>query len=275
MDNARNNRKIMAGQTLQIISNGEYTVEGVVVHIGDDIARSRDSSELIAQGLADSLEQSFSPSHVKMVIELTDESTLSALLQLQDQFRGGIGVLNFASAKNPGGGFLNGALAQEESLAIASNLYDSQIKHEEYYTTNRTFKSMVYTDTAIWSPDVVFFRNEAGDLLAKPAKASVLTLPAVNMGQVIQKGENIRMADEAMRRRMKIALAIFAKKNAKCIVLGAYGCGVFRNNPYKVALWWKELLAEYSGHFEKAVFAVLDRSKQRGVFKAFENNFQV
>lgn len=66
----------------------------------------------------------------------------------------------------------------------------------------------------IWSPDVVFFRDDTGALLSVPAKASVLTLPAVNMGQVRFKGEDERQAEEVMHRRMKIALAIFTDKGA-------------------------------------------------------------
>ncbi|SIQ82638.1 hypothetical protein [Paenibacillus macquariensis] len=45
-----------------------------------------------------------------------------------------------------------------------------------------------------------------------------------------------------MKDRMRLALAIFAHKEDKTLVLGAYGCGVFRNDPEKVAGWWRELL---------------------------------
>ena len=94
---------------------------------------------------------------------------------------------------------------------------------------------MIYTDHAIFSPDVVFFRDGRFGLLKEPVEASVLTLPAVNMGQVILKGEDRALAEQSMKRRMKLALAIFASRGCRNLILGAYGCGVFRNDPVKVA----------------------------------------
>lgn len=202
---------------------------------------------------------------------LENISTVDAVRKLAARGRENIGVLNFASAKNPGGGFLNGAMAQEESLAASSTLYRTQTIQEEYYRANRACKSMMYTDYGIYSPDVIFFRD--GDFcLAPPVKASVLTLPAVNMGQVIQKGEDRAEADRVMRRRMKLALAIFADQGAKNLVLGAYGCGVFRNDPRLIAAWWKELMEEGWGNwFESVFYAVLDHSKGRACIKAFQS----
>ena len=236
--------------------------------ISNDVSNTNKNDVFISHEEAGRLERVFKPEAGTGSVELTRESTLETIIRLYENDES-FGVLNFASAKNPGGGFLNGALAQEESLAAASGLYLSQRNHPAYYEINRACKSMVYTDNAIWSPDVVFFRNDRGDLLPQPAKASVLTLPAVNYGQVLLKKENADTARAAMKRRMKIALAIFANQGCGVIVLGAYGCGVFRNNPADVALWWRELLSEFGGHFSRVVFSVLDRSKSGDTFSAF------
>ena len=185
-----------------------------------------------------------------------------------------VAVLNFASAKNPGGGFLNGAMAQEESLAASSSLYQTLLKHEDYYIVNRACKTMMYTDHAIYSPEVPFFRDGRFHLTEAPFTASVLTLPAVNMGQVKLKGEDVTQAEAVMKHRMKLALAIFASQNCRHLILGAYGCGVFRNDPQKIALWWKELLeADFSGMFDTIVFAVLDRSSAGNCIQAFLHVF--
>ena len=115
-------------------------------------------------------------------------------------------------------------------------------------------------------------RDGSFQLVEDPVKASVLTLPAVNMGQVLLKGEDSAEAERVMRRRMALALAIFAEQGAKNLVLGAYGCGVFRNDPHLIAVWWKELLEEGMGSYFDTVFhAVLDRSKTGNCIKAFEN----
>ena len=183
--------------------------------------------------------------------------------------------MNFASAKNPGGGFLNGAKAQEESLTVSGTLYPALTTHEEYYRENRAHRSMMYLDYAIYAPEVVFFRDGGFRLTDTPVKASVLTLPAVNMGQVLLKGENVQEAKRVMRRRMKLALGIFAEQKAKHLVLGAYGCGVFRNDPAEVASWWRELLEEGMGRYFDSVFhAVLDRSREQYCIKAFQEQFR-
>jgi uncharacterized protein (TIGR02452 family) len=226
----------------------------------------------ISQADADMLESGLAAKPGTPIVELRDESALTAIFRLAET-GARLGVLNFASAKNPGGGFLNGAMAQEECLASASALYVSQLKCPDYYSVNRAFSSFVYTDSAIWSPNVVFFRDDSGALRESPMRASVLTIPAVNYGQVLLKGEDAVNAKAVMKRRMKISLAIFADKGCDTLILGAYGCGVFRNKPSDVAAWWKELLLEYGGHFAKVHFAVLDRSRNRECIRAFENAF--
>ncbi|NGZ76402.1 TIGR02452 family protein [Saccharibacillus alkalitolerans] len=203
---------------------------------------------------------------------VVNESAVKTVRDLASSGTGRIGLLNFASAKNPGGGFLNGANAQEENLAIASGLYPTQLKHPGYYDANRASGTMMYTHHAIYSPDVVFFRDERFELTAPPVRASVLTLPAVNYGQVLLKGEDAELAKAVMLERMRLALAVFAERGDRELVLGAYGCGVFRNDPADVAGWWRRLLdgEGWAAHFDRVVFAVLDRSKDGRTIRPFE-----
>lgn len=266
-------RKAIARQTLDIMEKGWYETEGTVVEI-----RARQQESVKNSVL-------FTPEQGKRLLEQYETvtkktakykcctwncSTVDAILKLAGENQCRCAVLNFASAKNPGGGFINGAMAQEESLAASSGLYRTLTVHEEYYRNNRACQSMMYTDHAIYSPEVVFFRDGGFRLLEKPFTSSVLTLPAVNMGQVLLKGEDCDTAERVMRRRMKLALAVFAERGAKNLVLGAYGCGVFRNDPVKIAAWWEELLSgEFKGVFEQIVFAVLDRSKNKACLNAF------
>src|SRR6185312_12808515 len=97
-------------------------------------------------------------------------------------------ALNFASAKNPGGGFLGGAKAQEEDLCRCSALYTCQLTQSAYYEVNRATSSMLYTDNIIYSPDVPFFRDDRLQLLDEPFTVSIITAPAPNAGQAALKG---------------------------------------------------------------------------------------
>ncbi len=267
-------RKAIARETLKIMEQGYYEYEGKRIDIRSDMDASIRGSVLItpAQG-AELLEKCSQKSSSGIPDERVENlSTVDAIRKLAREGKNSIGVLNFASAKNPGGGFINGAMAQEESLAASGTLYRTLTAHEEYYRSNRAQTSMMYTDHAIYSPDVTFFRSGNFQLVETPVKASVLTLPAVNMGQVLLKGEDTAEAARVMRRRMALALAVFAEKGAKNLVLGAYGCGVFRNDPHQIAAWWQELLSEgMGGYFDSVFHAVLDHSRNGDCIKAFEN----
>lgn len=280
-------RKAMAKETLKILDQGFYEPD-----VRNKAGQNTEKRQIV---IKDALEQSvrcsvlISPEEGEKILEKYEEcqncrkpetkveniSTVEAVRKLAEGGKTDIGVLNFASAKNPGGGFLNGAKAQEESLTVSGTLYPALTTHEEYYRENRAHRSMMYLDYAIYAPEVVFFRDGGFRLTDTPVKASVLTLPAVNMGQVLLKGENVQEAKRVMRRRMKLALGIFAEQKAKHLVLGAYGCGVFRNDPAEVASWWRELLEEGMGRYFDSVFhAVLDRSREQYCIKAFQEQFR-
>ena len=74
---------------------------------------------------------------------------------------------------------------------------------------------------------------------------------------------------------MEKILALFVKWGCTDLILGAYGCGVFRNNPEKIAGWWKELLeGDFAGVFQTVIFAVLDRSAAGACIGAFQKHFR-
>ena len=262
-------RKAIARETLEILDRGWYDGPAGRVEIGDDHRASVEKSRFIPAEETPALPPC--AGEEKTRFSLWNCSTVRAVLDLTGQGAEKVGVLNFASAKNPGGGFLNGAMAQEESLAASGGLYRTLTPHEGYYRRNRACGTMMYTGCAIYSPDVVFFRDEKFRLLPRPVTASVLTLPAVNLGQVMQKGEDLTAARAAMRGRMARALELFGAMGDRTLVLGAYGCGVFRNDPRQVARWWRELLAEpaFADRFPRVVFAVLDGSRSQSCRAAF------
>ena len=274
-------RKAVARETVNIMEKGYYETEGCRIPIGELQERSMKGSFLMTPTQGETLLKEYEEATNRYTgvqnsttIETWNCSTVDALLRLAAEEKKRIGILNFASAKNPGGGFLNGAMAQEESIAASSCLYKTLLLHEEYYRKNRACGTMMYTNHAIYSPEVVFFRDGKFRLLKEPVTASVLTLPAVNMGQVKLRGEDVELAEQMMKRRMKLSLAIFAKQECQHLILGAYGCRVFRNDPKKIATWWQELLNDsFADTFETIVFAVLDNSSSQACIKAFQETF--
>lgn len=210
-------RKAMAQETLRIIRQGSYATEKGRIEIKEAVERSVRDSVLISPEEGERILAKFSAEAGCGQPETRVEniSTVEAVRLLAAEGRTDIGVLNFASAKNPGGGFLNGAKAQEESLTVSGALYPTLTAHPEYYEANRANRSMMYLDYGIYSPEVVLFRDGAFRLTDTPVRADVLTLPAVNMGQVLLKGEDAAQARRVMRRRMKLALGIFAEKGGK------------------------------------------------------------
>ncbi len=208
-------------------------------------------------------------------ITVTNETTVSALARLArtagDQH---IGCLNFASAKNPGGGFLTGAQAQEEALARSSGLYQCLLQAPQYYERNRANRSTIYLDMLIYSPLVPFFRGDEGVLLEEPIFASVITAPAPNAGAVAQNEPvNLTRIEEVLKRRADLVLTVAQNHKIDDFVLGAWGCEVFRNDPGMVARIFADLLkasGKFANVFSQVIFAVYDRTPDVATYEAFE-----
>lgn len=267
-------RKQLARETLEYIKQGFYYLDGQKINFEKNQRDSEEKSILIKPEESTNVNNKVNNINNKIQYEITSEQTVEALFRLKDLKD--IGILNFASAKNPGGGFLNGAKAQEESLAISSGLYLTLLKNKQYYQENRKCGNMIYTDYAIYSPNVVFIRDKNFKLVKYPIMASILTMPAVNMGQILLKTPELKQkAEESMKSRMRKILHIFASKGNKNLILGAYGCGVFRNNPVLISKYWHQLLKDekIETNFENIVFAIYDTSSNKTIPNAFYNEF--
>ncbi len=271
----RDERAQTAKQTVSICETGSYiTASGLRITIASELEFARAGTVLYTQEAPPSA--AVSPCGTSTRIEVGNETTFQALERLAAD-EGHVACLSFASAKNPGGGFLNGSLAQEEALACASGLYPCLLAAPAYYERNRANRSPLYLDMAIFSPMVPFFRNDRGMLLEKPFTASVITAPAPNAGAVqMNEPDNLRHVEPTLRRRARLVLQIAAAHRVDKLVLGAWGCGVFRNDPASVARIFSELLlapGEFADVFSEVAFAVFDRSSDGSTFRAFANRF--
>ncbi|CAG7963754.1 unnamed protein product [Penicillium nalgiovense] len=180
-------------------------------------------------------------------------------------------VLNFANAYNPGGGWLNGARAQEEQLCYRSTLIDTL--HTRFYPMGDL--------ECLYSPNVIVFRNSvdkeysfmsADDKLHQNPTVSVISMAARNKPALV-KADGLTYKDESQRHlmiaKMQLILRTAAHNNHRRLVLGALGCGAFRHPAQEVADCWYEVLMkeEFKGWFETIYFVIRDSPA--------ENNLQV
>ncbi|MFJ9029636.1 TIGR02452 family protein [Streptomyces sp. NPDC102274] len=211
------------------------------------------------------------------VIEITRETSLEAARRLTMADSGPVVVLNFASARNPGGGYLNGAQAQEEALCRASALYTTLLRVPEFYAHHRAERSPFYTDRVVHSPGVPVFRDDRGRLLDTPYRVGFLTSPAPNAGVIARSAPaEVHRIPAALAVRAERVLETAAERGYRRLVLGAWGCGVFRNDPEQVAHAFRALLTaggRFAGHIDETVFAVLDRTARGTTLGAFRRVF--
>ncbi len=211
-------------------------------------------------------------------VEVIEETTQAAARRLvETDGCSDLVLLNFASARNPGGGFINGAKAQEEDLARCSGLYPCLLSQPGYYEANRQEASLLYTDHLIHSPQVPWFRVRNRELLDQVFLASVITAPAPNAGQTLARDPSAGPSIKArLHHRAGLVLAVAQQHGHRNLLLGAWGCGVFRNDPAMVADAFGCWLAHerFKGAFERVVFAIYDSSPEKNTLNAFRQRLQ-
>lgn len=164
-------------------------------------------------------------------------TTDEALFRLRDDFCGKVAILNFASYNNPGGKFTEGSSAQEESCCHVSFLYNVLRSFAPYYDWNNAHKNKaLYENRAIYSPGIVFLDKDENEHLA-----DVITCAAPNRSVLEKYGsfseeENLRVLEN----RVNFVRDICVEQKVNTVILGAWGCGVFRQDPETVARSFKE-----------------------------------
>ena len=274
----RLNRIQIAKETLEFLRQGYYLhPSGKQVDLAEAQQKAKEGTRAWLPEDLDELVQLTSPRKQTTLFEVENETTFHAAKRLHEANYGPVCALNFASARNPGGGFLNGSQAQEESLARASGLYRCIVHQEAHYQYHRDHRSGLYTDRMIYSPEVPVFRDDEDQLLENWYPVSIITSAAVNLGSLKQnRPHEIPLAPEVMRKRAAKVLALALHYGHPTLVLGAWGCGVFQQNPKDMAGYFAELLlgeGPFVNRFERIVFAVLDRKGNDYFIGPFRERF--
>ena len=207
-------------------------------------------------------------------VHVSKERTLEAAGRLYKEYFGQrIGVLNFASATNPGGGVIRGSNAQEECICRCSTLYpclNTKRLLEEYYQYHRKRKDMLYTNSCIYTPEITVFKSDIPWPKLLPREewftVDVISCAAPNLRglsaalEAKNRQQQALISDTELEKLLiKRAEGIFQvalENEIEILVLGAFGCGSFCNSPYMVANAFKKAMETFQYAFQEIQFAV-------------------
>ncbi len=181
-----------------------------------------------------------------------------------------VAVLNFASATNPGGGVTKGSNAQEECLCRCSTLYEclnTDWAKEHFYEPHRRSGTPLHNDDIIFTPGVVIIKSDSYTGLYQRMHVDVITCAAPNLRETPanaynhENGEGIKVTDEELyeihKKRADKILNCALYHGDDTVILGAFGCGAFKNPPEVVAKAYKDIITEkYLYKFRHIEFAV-------------------
>ena len=250
---------------LEAIDQGEYLTDHGIVDWSSMIESAEKAKISIPPDA--SLPTRIDKQHTVTNVLVANQTTLAAARSLLDQGHRPL-ALNFANGVEPGGGFLRGATAQEETLCRSSALY-ATLFGDPMYEFHRETDPAISSNWAILSPDVPVFRDDAGMELDQPWPLSFLTC-AAPYAPAVGRLE----AEPMLCKRIHRVLAIAQAYEYKTLVLGAWGCGVFANDPHQTAVDFRVAFeSEFAGVFEQIVFAIADWSEIRRFLRPFHDVF--
>ena len=207
----------------------------------------------------------------KCKIRVFDCSTIRAAIDCHSEHpTSKICLLNFANPIKPGGGYLNGRDSQEQCLCRQTLLYPT-IDGNDMYTVNRKNGSRPEaSDIMIYSPNVLVIRDNNYNKI-DPFKINIISSAAVD-----NRSGNIKNSSEIMKNRIRRIIMTAASENNDILILGAFGCGVFRNDPNKIAKSFHDVLVDegFKSHFEKIIFPIYNNPRLYHIFKSILNEDQ-
>lgn len=187
-------------------------------------------------------------------------------------------VLNFASAHNPGGGVRMGASAQEECLCRCSGLMfclDTKAMWNGFYEPHRKVFSDLYNDDIIYTPDVPVFKSDTEEPKLLPQnewyRVNVITCAAPNLSKT-------KVTDEILMsihvKRLVRILEVAAMEGNEVLILGAFGCGAFRNDPKIVSQAMRIATQRYRKAFDTIEYAVYCSERHPENYDVFAETFR-
>ena len=198
-----------------------------------------------------------------------------------------VAVLNFASSTNPGGGVVNGAGAQEECLCRISTLYftlDTDENWKRFYNPHRKARTPLHNDDILYTKNITVFKNDTTSPKLLPENewydVDVITCAAPNLRENPSNRYNSGDGDQRLilnneelyslhEKRDSRIFDAAASQNVDVLVLGAFGCGAFMNDPKVVAKVMLSLAKKYAHFFKTIEFAVYCPPYDDSNYRAF------
>ena len=187
-------------------------------------------------------------SNNKPIFLVTENDTVTEAF---NQNEGKLCVMNFASYTNPGGNYLGGSTAQEEAVCGQSILYEVLSRKENWYQYNAKHKNRgLYEDRCLYSKDLRFFLNDDTKL------ADVITIPAPNYSVLKYNPKAFKKSDNTsvLFSRMQLLKNVCETNKVNTLIAGAWGCGVFAQDPLEVARIFKKVFETTT--IKKIIFAI-------------------
>ena len=197
-------------------------------------------------------------------------------------------VLNFASATNPGGGVVNGSSAQEESICRCTTLYpclNTDKMWNAFYKPHRKAANPLYNNDCIYTPDVCVFKSDTNfpETLSKDEwwNVNIITCAAPNLRERPSNAMNpyagakaAKIAPEELEKlltsRVRRIFEIAVANGNEVLILGAFGCGAFRNPPEIVAKAFNTVMQDYLCYFDTIEYAVYHTEREVANYEAFK-----
>jgi len=255
--------RMIYAQNEKIMTSGYKTTGGIIISptelgIQQSIASSKKLSPVLNTAL-------INPNHPH-ALTLTNEDTLTGAKVLLDKGFRKVAIVNFANKDHVGGGYTNGALAQEEDLCRNSTLFTvlDTLRNNGLYPIEH--------DKLIYSPGVRIIRSGYTTdfkLLDTPLAIDVITQAAYNINGP-EKNIPKNTVLEGMRLKIRQSLTVAANNGIEGIILGAFGCGAFGNNPEDISQIYAEILPEFRGFFKEIRFSILSGPNGEPNFNTFK-----
>lgn len=247
-------------KSYQLAKKAELHSEIIEDYYGPEIEASIQDSYIYSSDIevATDLEPTEDLSHLNIYIENLD--TVSAIFKHYNPNEK-MATLNFADFTRPGGLFMDGGSAQEEMLCHNSFLYNVLTEFEDsYYKVNHScVNDYLYADKMIYSSSIMFFKDEN---LGNYAISDVITCAAPNLTSALKRANftnisNVRENNSiALNTRTRFILDAAESERVDTLILGAWGCGVFGQNPLEVSQYFKKHLYRKYNYLKNIIFAI-------------------